>query len=112
MKNALTVTCAALVIATGAFLGWQSGHKPKAPRAPVKVSTHMEVNKLANGTVVFQEVPNDGSNITEIAPAAGNGNADPKAPRFQYDPLTQTYRATRDDGSQEIIRDPMNPSKN
>ena len=71
----------------------------------------MEMSRLANGAIVFEEVPTDGS-IAEIAPAAGDEQPDPKTPRYKYDPLTQTYRATNPDGSQDIIRDPLNPSKN
>lgn len=110
MKKVLFAFCAALAMMTGVYLGWLKNHT-QANRTPVKVATHMEVQKLANGTLVFQEVPDNGS-IAEIAPAAGDEPSNSRAPRYKYDPLTQTYRATKEDGSQSIIRDPLHPSKN
>src|SRR5690606_34095764 len=97
---------AALVVAALMVAALKQMDKPQTD--PAQPGTHMVANRLANGAIVFEEVP-DESTLQDIAPAAGSAEDEP---RFKYDPLTQTYRAKRADGGQDIIRDPLNPSKN
>ncbi|MCB1539130.1 MAG: hypothetical protein H6865_07735 [Rhodospirillales bacterium] len=48
---------------------------------------------MPNGTILYEEIPAEGeTSLENIAPAAGG--PDGEAPRFIYDPLTQTYRRT------------------
>lgn len=107
MRALFIATCAVIVLSAATVIGWTSKGPSAAPAT--KPGTHFISHKLANGTVVFEEVPDNGS-LPDIAPAAGNETSS-REPRYKYDPLTQTYRATRPDGSQHIIRDPLNPSK-
>jgi len=108
MRNLFIASCAAIVLGAASLIAW-TGQTPAPVKAAKKVETHFEVERLANGTTIYREVPNTGQ-LPDIAPAAGDPEPS-TAPRFKYDPLTQTYRAQMPDGRQHMIRDPLNPSK-
>jgi hypothetical protein len=111
MKKALSLVFVAILVAGlgyGAYEHAQKSQDESIGNIPSK--TEMRFRKLANGVIVHEEVP--AVNVEELEPAAGD-NQSPNAPRYRYDPLTQTYRVQpvdrTEDSGEDIIRDPRNP---
>lgn len=99
----------ALGLVLSAFI--PKGQKSAQKAETAGLQTDMRYRRLGNGSVVYEENP-DGPRYEDISPAAGGTDTGTGA-RYQYDPLTQTYRARRVDSRgnnrQDIISDPTNP---
>lgn len=89
MKNFALFAFLTLLL-TGASYGafYALDTQKKAAKKPLQ--TEFRYNRLADGTVVIQEVP--ATPLEEMEPAAGDGTESTLFPKYEYDPLTQTFR--------------------
>ena len=79
------------ILLAGASYGLFYALDKQQETARKPLQTEYRYNRLSDGTIVIQEVP--ASPLEELEPAAGDGTENGPFPKYQYDPLTQTFRA-------------------